>query len=100
MKRIVVLLVVISCSSNPARPAPTPDRDGLSTPLGQTCAKLRAVGCSDGLPSQDGRRTCYERLVDRVALVPVPTECVVREATDLEGVRRCGGPSTLRFRCP
>jgi hypothetical protein len=81
-------------------PAPPYDGDGgngLGAIVGDACAKLRELHCPEGEPLPSGR-TCYEHLVTLSAFADVPASCVA-EATSVDRVRECGGPSTVRFRC-
>jgi hypothetical protein len=80
----------------PDSSAPSPDRDGIGTPLGDACANLRRLGCPEGSP--DRGRTCFENLTLRGVLVTVPIVCVA-DANSSEALRACGDDRTLRFRC-
>lgn len=85
-----------------SEPDPVPDRNGVGTDLGESCANLRAKGCPEGSSDIDGYQTCYEHLLEASEHVVVPTECL-RKAASIEEIRRCGrdaGPGPfLWFRC-
>lgn len=92
-----LFVALAACSTTfPPRPPP-PDRDGLSTPLGAACAKLRELGCPEGQPTKQAR-TCYEHLTSLPPAVEVPSQCILAANTQ-DAVRACGDANTTRFRC-
>lgn len=92
----VSILYAALLAATCAKPTPSPDagpladRDGPGTELGAACAKLRALGCPEGSPT-DGR-TCFESLerANRIALVPA--SCIAA-ASDVAAVKACGNPT-------
>lgn len=97
MRSLVAIAALALVGCPVVRVPPPPDRDGLGTDLGETCASLRGAGCPEGEPLPDGQ-TCFEHLTEMSVQVVVPTACL-RAAKAPEVVRSCGGPSELRFRC-
>jgi hypothetical protein len=108
---LLSLASLVACPAQPVTPVPVPapvdggdpqdggaDTDGLSSPAGKACERLRAVGCPEGDPDPRTRKTCYQRLQSEAELTTIPYECV-RNAKDAEAVRSCGTKATLRFRC-
>jgi hypothetical protein len=94
----LAFVLLVACHPSTASQAPDRDgRDGLGSPLGDTCASLRKSGCPEGAPGFQGE-TCFERLTRESALAEVPTACVAA-AKAPEIIRACGTVSTIRFRC-
>lgn len=106
MKRVLLAaaLAAFPACPPPAPPDPPPSttypyaegaRDGLGTPLGDLCHRLRAARCEEGLPTRMGI-TCYEHLVRAQSIFSVPVNCA---ATTPDEIRACGNDQTLKFRC-
>lgn len=93
----MLLVIGAACSSPVAPEVPMQtDRDGIGSPLGDACANLRRVGCTEGFPANG--KTCFEHLTARTVLVDVPAACLIN-SVDRQDARACGTDSTLRVRC-
>lgn len=82
-------------------PAPLPDGDGLDTPLGLMCQRLRQLACEEGFArTKNGRtRTCYQAMTLASEVASIPVACVTYAASQ-EDVRACGDPAReITFRC-
>lgn len=96
---LLALIALPACRGEPATQQIVTDREGVGTPNGEACQRLREVGCVEGFPKNG--RTCFEHLQERGNLnIPIPTDCIV-DAGDRESVRRCGTDLelALTFRC-
>lgn len=76
---------------------PASNRDGLGTPLGDACERLRRMGCPEGWPNKR-ERTCFESYTDASRLAAVPATCIKSSVTQAE-VRACGDDRSVRVRC-
>jgi hypothetical protein len=98
------LLVSACASSHPpdVPPGPAiPDGDGLGSPIGLMCVRLRALGCPEGRTrALNGKqRTCYQAMSVVQDTATIPVECVTL-APNVEAVRSCGDSArTITFRC-
>lgn len=98
--RALVLVVLVACT-RPSSPQPVSydagGRDGLGTPIGNTCAHLRSLGCPEGFTTKSGR-TCFEHLSNLDAIAVVPYACL-DAASSPESVRECGDDTSVRVLC-
>jgi hypothetical protein len=76
---------------------PASDRDGLGTPIGDACDRLRRMGCPEGFRSGKDR-TCFESYTAASRLASVPSACIRSSVTQGE-VRACGDARSVRVRC-
>lgn len=76
---------------------PATDRDGLGTPLGDACERLRRMGCPEGWPNRK-ERTCFESYTAASKLAAVPAACIKASVTHRE-LRACGDDNSVRVRC-
>lgn len=100
---LAAFALAISASACPDKapnaPVDAGPRDGRGTELGAICAKLHALGCPEG-EDVSPNETCYEHLVKRTALAPVPDPPCLLDAGTREALRACGDPRTSsQFRC-
>lgn len=108
----VVLLACVGCNKEGPPPDVPPDDgkheigDGIGTPIGDACSRLRKVGCPEGFPdprakNPDGSaRTCYQAYTHASTSlgVEVPAVCI-KAAPSIEDVRACGNANMIRVRC-